>query len=111
MSATRAVNCALMALNCSVQLWLGHYGVAVFHAFLPVLLVLLSEYAQDTTLQFGEIAEEHAAQEQATRDAQLRADRQKRETEQTTLRPPPAPCSPGAGRCCRRPRRPRARAG
>ncbi|HEX2301823.1 MAG TPA: hypothetical protein VHH34_25515 [Pseudonocardiaceae bacterium] len=50
-----------LALNCGVQLWLGHYGVALFHAFLPVLLVLLSEYSQDTTLQFGEIAEEHAA--------------------------------------------------
>ena len=60
-----------LALNCAVQLWLGHYGVAVFHAFLPVLLVLLSEYAQDSTLQFGEIA----AAVKAEREAQLAADR------------------------------------
>ncbi|MFN2497171.1 MAG: hypothetical protein ABR608_14925 [Pseudonocardiaceae bacterium] len=64
-----------LALNCSVALWMGHYGVAVFHAFLPVLLVLLSEYAQDSTLQFGEIAADHAAAVKAERDAQLAADR------------------------------------
>lgn len=59
-----------LALNCAVALWLGHYGVAVFHAFLPILLVLLSEYAQDSTLQFGEIADEHAAEVRAELDAE-----------------------------------------
>ncbi|HEX2296976.1 MAG TPA: hypothetical protein VHH34_00410 [Pseudonocardiaceae bacterium] len=71
-----------LCLNCGVQLWLGHYGVAAFHAFLPILLVLLSEYAQDTTLQFGEIAEEHTAEQQAQRDAELAADRERWEAQQ-----------------------------
>ncbi|HEX2299061.1 MAG TPA: hypothetical protein VHH34_11180 [Pseudonocardiaceae bacterium] len=83
-----------LALNCGVQLWLGHYGVAAFHAFLPVLLVLLSEYAQDTTLQFGEIAEEHTAAVKAERDAQLRADREKWEAEQVARSVPPVVPSP-----------------
>lgn len=56
-----------LALNCGVPLSQGRLGVAAFHAFLPVLLVLLSEYAQDVTLQFGEIAEEYKAQ--ATQDS------------------------------------------
>lgn len=71
-----------LALNCGVAIWQGHYGVAVFHAFLPILLVLLSEYAQDTTLKFGEIADEREAAEQAERDAQLKADREAWEAQQ-----------------------------
>lgn len=70
-----------LCLNCGVSIWLGHYGVALFHAFLPILLVLLSEYAQDTTLKFGEIADEHEAAVKAERDAQLKEDREKWEAE------------------------------
>ncbi len=71
------ITTALMSLglNCGVAIWQEHYGVAVFHAFLPLLLILLSEYAQDSTLQFGEITAEHEAAVKADRDAQLAADR------------------------------------
>ncbi|HEX2298555.1 MAG TPA: PT domain-containing protein [Pseudonocardiaceae bacterium] len=83
-----------LALNCAVALWMGHYGVAVFHAFLPVLLILLSEYAQDSTLQFGEIAAEHAAALKAEQDAQLAA---ARATQQPSApRPAMAPIPPPA---------------
>ncbi|HEX2300992.1 MAG TPA: hypothetical protein VHH34_21200 [Pseudonocardiaceae bacterium] len=71
-----------LALNCAVAAWLGHTGLAVFHAFLPVLLILLSEYAQSSTLQFGEIAAEHAAAVQAEQDAKLAEERAAWETEQ-----------------------------
>lgn len=94
------ISTALMslALNCAVALWLGHYGVAVFHAFLPVLLVLLSEYAQDSTLQFGELAAEHAKAVQAERDAQLAADRAawQAQHQTPTARPGTAPIPPPA---------------
>ncbi|HEX2301873.1 MAG TPA: hypothetical protein VHH34_25765 [Pseudonocardiaceae bacterium] len=87
-----------LALNCAVAVWMRHYGVAAFHAFLPVLLVLLSEYAQDSTLQFGEIAAEHAAAVKAERDAQLAADRAAWEAkhEAPPARPPVAPIPPPA---------------
>ncbi|MGH3795636.1 MAG: hypothetical protein ACRDSP_12170 [Pseudonocardiaceae bacterium] len=94
------VSTALMslALNCAVQLWMGHYGVAVFHAFLPVLLVLLSEYAQDSTLQFGQIAAESAAAVKAERDAQLATERAEWEAkhEASTARAGVAPIPPPA---------------
>ena len=83
-----------LALNCGVSLWLGHYGVAIFHAFLPILLVLLSEYAQDTTLKYGEIAEEREAAEKAERDAQLIADRAAWEAQQAAARPAPVVTTP-----------------
>lgn len=93
-----------LALNCAVSLWLGHYGVAVFHAFLPVLLVLLSEYAQDSTLQFGEVSAEHATAVKAEREAQLAADRAAWQAQQDkqaaaqvrTVPPPPPPVSAAA---------------
>ena len=87
-----------LALNCAVALWMGHYGVAIFHAFLPVLLVLLSEYAQDSTLQFGDIAQEHAAAVKAERDAQLAADRAAWHAQQQmpATRPGTAPIPPPA---------------
>ncbi len=68
------VTTALMsgALNCSVAVWSGHYGVAVFHAFLPLLLILLTEYAQSSTLKFGHIADrQRAAGEAARAEAEL----------------------------------------
>lgn len=64
-----------LALNCAVPVWLGQPGLALFHAFLPVLLVLLSEYAQHSTLQFGEIAAGHQAALKAELEAQLAAER------------------------------------
>jgi len=75
------VTTALMsgALNCSVAVWSGHYGVAVFHAFLPLLLILLTEYAQSSTLKFGHIADrQRAAGEAARTEAEL-AQRQERQ--------------------------------
>jgi len=75
------VTTALMsgALNCSVAVWSGHYGVAVFHAFLPLLLILLTEYAQSSTLKFGTIADrQRAAGEAARTEAEL-AQRQERQ--------------------------------
>ena len=75
------VTTALMsgALNCSVAVWSGHYGVAAFHAFLPLLLILLTEYAQSSTLKFGHIADrQRAAGEAARTEAEL-AQRQERQ--------------------------------
>lgn len=93
--ALRIVTAAMsLALNCGVTLWQGHLGVAIFHAFLPVLLVLLSEYAQDITLQFGEIADEYKAAEKADRDAQLTADRAEWEARQQQESRPAYPMAP-----------------
>jgi len=75
------ITTALMsgALNCSVAVWSGHYGVAAFHAFLPLLLILLTEYAQSSTLKFGHIADrQRAAGEAARTEAEL-AQRQERQ--------------------------------
>ncbi len=74
-----------LALNCAVAAYLGQWGLVVFHAFLPLLLILLSEYSQSSTLQFRDIAEEHAAGEQAERDATLAAERAAYEAEQRRL--------------------------
>jgi hypothetical protein len=72
--ALRITTCLMSgALNCAVPLWLGHVGIAAFHSFLTILLVLLTEYAQDGTLQFGEIADEADAVERAGAEAQQRA--------------------------------------
>jgi hypothetical protein len=72
--ALRITTCAMSgALNCAVPLWLGHVGVAAFHSFLTILLVLLTEYAQDGTLQFGDIEAEADAAERAEAEAQQRA--------------------------------------
>ena len=76
------VTTALMsgALNCSVAVWSGHYGVAVFHAFLPLLLILLTEYAQSSTLKFGHIADrQRAAGEAARGDAELAQHQERQE--------------------------------
>ena len=76
------VTTALMsgALNCSVAVWSGHYGVAVFHAFLPLLLILLTEYAQSSTLKFGTIADrQRAAGEAARTDAELAQHQERQE--------------------------------
>jgi len=72
------VTTALMsgALNCSVAVWSGHHGVAAFHAFLPVLLILLTEYAQSSTLKFGHIAGRQRATEDAARAETELAQRQ-----------------------------------
>jgi hypothetical protein len=72
--ALRITTCLMSgALNCAVPLWLGHVGIAAFHSFLTVLLVLLTEYAQDGTLQFGDIEAEANAAEHAEREAEQRA--------------------------------------
>jgi len=75
------VTTALMsgALNCSVAVWSGHHGVAAFHAFLPLLLILLTEYAQSSTLKFGHIAGRQRATEEAARAEAELAQRRERQ--------------------------------
>jgi hypothetical protein len=81
--ALRITTCLMSgALNCAVPLWLGHVGVAAFHSFLTMLLVLLTEYAQDGTLQFGQIEDEADAAEHAEREAEQRAADELARTEQ-----------------------------
>ena len=63
-----------LGLNCAYPIWAGQVGLVLFHAFLPVLLVLLSEYAQSLTLHFNTIAAEQVAAVKAERDAQHTAD-------------------------------------
>lgn len=74
--ALRITTCLMSgALNCAVYAWLGQVGIAIFHSFLTVLLILLTEYAQDFTLQTGAIADEHEAAERAEqRTRQAEAD-------------------------------------
>ena len=47
-----------LALNCGASIHGGHYWAAVFHAFLPLLLVVLTEAAQSYTLAYSHIADE-----------------------------------------------------
>lgn len=80
-----------LGLNCAVPFHLHHWGQMVFHAFLPVLLVLLSEYAQKLTLQFKSIIDEQAARELAEREAaraaeRARLDRERRERDDMEMR-------------------------
>lgn len=77
------------ALNCGVAAWEAHYGLALFHGFLPVLLVLLSEYAQASTLQFRQITAEYHATVKDERDAQLAADRARWDAERSKQTTPP----------------------
>jgi len=58
-----------LGLNCAYPIWAGQVGLVLFHAFLPVLLVLLSEYAQSLTLHFNTIAAEQVAAVKADWDA------------------------------------------
>lgn len=101
---TVRVTTALMSLglNCAVALSEGRLGLAVFHAFLPVLLILLSEYQQSSTMQFNAIATEQeaaaiaeqeaqratnqAAVDQAAENARLRTEVQQRDHDMTRLR-------------------------
>lgn len=80
-----------LGLNCAVPFREHHWGQMIFHAFLPVLLVLLSEYAQKLTLQFMAITNERAAQEVAEREAlraaeQARIDTERRERADIEMR-------------------------
>lgn len=77
-----------LALNCGASLANGHYAAAAFHAFLPVLLVVLTEASQSYSLRFHAIADEaHAAElteqqaRQAEADEATRVDRETRQAE------------------------------
>lgn len=52
------ITTALMSLvlNAGVAFATGHYFLAFLHSFLPVLLVVLTEYGQDVLLQFTGLA-------------------------------------------------------
>jgi hypothetical protein len=62
-----------LALNCGASVVAGHYFLAVFHAFLPLLIFGMSEYGQQVMLRFAaeirrqisERAEAEAAQRRA----------------------------------------------
>jgi hypothetical protein len=80
-----------LGLNCAVPLHDHHWGQMMFHAFLPILLVLLSEYAQKLTLQFRAILDDQVAQEHANREAQrvaeqARIDAERREHAEIEMR-------------------------
>lgn len=82
--ALRVTTCLMSgALNCAVYAWMGQVGIAVFHSFLTILLILLTEYSQDFTLQTGEIETERqeaaTAAERAEHQARQTASRQERE--------------------------------
>ncbi|HEY3689666.1 MAG TPA: hypothetical protein VGL46_05110 [Pseudonocardiaceae bacterium] len=50
-----------LILNTGIAVRDGHYFLALMHAFLPILLVVLTEYGQDVLLQFAALAQaEHA---------------------------------------------------
>lgn len=77
-----------LALNCGASLADDHYAAAVFHAFLPILLVVLTEASQSYSLRFHAIADEHRAAEaaeeqtrQAETDEAERIEREAREVE------------------------------
>lgn len=65
-----------LALNCGASIVGGHYMAAVFHAFLPLLLVVLTEAAQSYTLAYSHIADER---QQAGDRAVVERDRAERE--------------------------------
>lgn len=65
-----------LALNCGASIVSGHYWAAVFHAFLPLLLVVLTEAAQSYTLAYSHIADER---QQASERAVVERDRADRE--------------------------------
>lgn len=63
------VTTALMSLvlNSGVAFAQGRYFLAFLHAFLPVLLVVLTEYGQDVLLKFSALArEQHTTQQPPT---------------------------------------------
>lgn len=47
-----------LVLNTCISLRDGHYLSALMHAFLPILLVVLTEYGQDVLLKFTALAQE-----------------------------------------------------
>jgi hypothetical protein len=47
-----------LVLNTCISLRDGHYLSALMHAFLPILLVVLTEYGQDVPLKFTALAQE-----------------------------------------------------
>jgi len=64
-----------LVLNVSIALREGHYLSALMHTFLPLLLVVLTEYGQDVLVKFTTLARDNTAGQ----------------------RPPPAPQEPAAG--------------
>ena len=48
-----------LVLNVSIALRDGHYLSALMHAFLPLLLVVLTEYGQDVLVKFTTLARDN----------------------------------------------------
>lgn len=54
-----------LVLNVSIALRDGHYLSALMHAFLPLLLLILTEYGADVLLKFTALARDQEATQQA----------------------------------------------
>ena len=52
-----------LILNTGIAVRDGHLFMALMHAFLPILLVVLTEYGQDVLLQFNALARKEAERE------------------------------------------------
>jgi hypothetical protein len=68
-----------LGLNCGASIYHEHYGLAVFHAFLPLLIVGMSEYGQEVILTFTRESQRREAERQAgalavQREQQARVD-------------------------------------
>ena len=54
-----------LILNVGISLRDGHYFAALLHSFLPVLLIVMTEYGQDVLLQFTALRQQREAAQQA----------------------------------------------
>jgi len=59
-----------LVLNVSIALREGHYLSALMHAFLPLLLVVLTEYGQDVLVKFTTLARDTTAEQRPPGAAQ-----------------------------------------
>jgi flagellar biosynthesis GTPase FlhF len=62
-----------LALNCGASVVTGHHFLAVFHAFLPLLIFGMSEYGQQVMLRFAAEIRRQVSERAETEAAQRRA--------------------------------------
>ena len=74
-----------LCLNSGAAVVTGHYTLAVAHAFLPVLLVVLCEAGSEAQLKLHGLAQTTAETERAQRQAQVAAEQARREVEQKRI--------------------------
>lgn len=75
-----------LCLNSGAAVLGGRWGLAVAHAFLPVLMVVLTEAGSEAQLKLHRLARERTAAQRAEQDARLAAERAEREAQQRQLR-------------------------